>query len=628
MADRESRVHARILETTRPWTVERLTGERVPGNVGVCLCGGGSRAMVAGMGQLRGLAALQVGGRSALSRVKALSAVSGGAWVAVPYTYLRGSVRDEDFLGPLAAPEDLGIRDLRRLPEGNIGRVAANPGFAPGGLALDAAALQHILGVPDHQAWQVLVASHVLAPYGLFDGWKEARGEPASVFSLDARALQRDVLADNPALAGLPAHLVADRADPARARRPFLVINGSMFVTLPDSTRRPLVPVQMTPLFAGTLGRPGGVDANGWRVGGGAVTPFAFAGQVRARAGDRVVVEQARPFTLADAVGISCATLAESIRNAETHLRGEPTLRESVLARFEAARTWLPDGVAASAVEAADRFVASVPSDEGALRTFRETDLFVPAYTCVSPSAEPGPGEARRTSFADGGSLDNTGVAGLLAYDDIDTVLAFVNSADPLRTTDHGALDERGLEIPGTRVLLSPQIPPLFGYQAHRPGIGYRLYAADDTPVGPEHAHNQVFEPAAFPDLVRTLWEASGNAGSPGSNLRPAIAKLRLRVVRNDWLGVRGRSGPGDEDPAPITLVLVYTTRVRGFHDRVGRGVRALLGDFDDPGSCGSFPHYPTLNTHLDEIEINLLAHLTAHCVTDGPGADLIRGLF
>lgn len=615
--------HARIVHVQRPWTVEQLTGERAPGNVGVSLSGGGSRAMVAGMGQLRALAAVQLGGQSLLSRVKALSAASGGAWVSVPYTFLRGGVRDEDFLGALVAPEDITPGALRALPEGNIGRVAADPGFGPAGLAAKAVTLKARLGVPDHQLWQVLIAAHVLAPYGLFDGWREARGEPASLFSFDEATLRRDVLADNPALAGVPAHLVAHRADPSRGRRPFLVCNGSMFVTQPDRMFRPTVPVQMTPLFAGILGRPEGVDGNGWEVGGGVVPPFAFDGEVRARSGDRITVEQGRPFSLADALGISCATLAEPIRNAAARLLEDPALREGTLARFAWLRDWLPESVTDGALQASEQAVTEVATG-GAAADLSRSDLFVPAYHHVSPFAAAGGG--RRTSFADGGSIDNTGIAALLAYDDIDTILAFVNAPEPMEAADIGALDERGREIPGSRVLLSGQIPPLFGYQSHRAGIGYKLYSDGELPVRPESARSRVFEPAAFVELLRALWEASGNAADPGSNLRPAVAKLRLRVLRNDWFGVRGRGGPGDENPEPITLVLVYTSRVRAFHDRLRAPVRIVLGDFSDPGSFTSFPHYPTPETHLDEVQVNLLAHHAAFTVTES--AELLRGLF
>jgi hypothetical protein len=38
----------------------------------------------------------------------------------------------------------------------------------------------------------------------------------------------------------------------------------------------------------------------------------------------------------------------------------------------------------------------------------------------------------RASKFADGGNLENTGIAGLLAYSDIGRLIAFVNSATPL----------------------------------------------------------------------------------------------------------------------------------------------------------------------------------------------------
>src|SRR5690349_19897689 len=70
-----------------------------PGNVGVCLSGGGSRAMVAGMRQLQALKKLSNEKGSLLGHTKSLSSVSGGSWVGVPFTYLTSSCLDDDFLG-------------------------------------------------------------------------------------------------------------------------------------------------------------------------------------------------------------------------------------------------------------------------------------------------------------------------------------------------------------------------------------------------------------------------------------------------------------------------------------------------------------------------------------------------
>ncbi len=66
---------------------------------GVCLSGGGTRALSAGMGQLRALDQLGL-----LENTQYLSCVSGGAWLGTAFTYYeRGAKNDAEFLGPNAA---------------------------------------------------------------------------------------------------------------------------------------------------------------------------------------------------------------------------------------------------------------------------------------------------------------------------------------------------------------------------------------------------------------------------------------------------------------------------------------------------------------------------------------------
>src|ERR1700674_5191951 len=74
-----------------------------PGNVGVCLSGGGSRALSAGMGQLRAMATLQQNGRSLLSQTKAISTVSGGSWLGVTFELLGGGTTDAAVLNDYVA---------------------------------------------------------------------------------------------------------------------------------------------------------------------------------------------------------------------------------------------------------------------------------------------------------------------------------------------------------------------------------------------------------------------------------------------------------------------------------------------------------------------------------------------
>src|SRR4051794_17191246 len=62
-------------------------------NTGLCFSGGGSRALSAAMGQMRGLRELGL-----LSRARYISCVSGGSWASTAYTFLPSFITDDDFL--------------------------------------------------------------------------------------------------------------------------------------------------------------------------------------------------------------------------------------------------------------------------------------------------------------------------------------------------------------------------------------------------------------------------------------------------------------------------------------------------------------------------------------------------
>jgi Lysophospholipase catalytic domain len=117
---------AQVFPSTGPGqtlTVSEFINIPRPGNVAVCLSGGGSRAMSAGMGQLNALetARLSLHG-SLLSHVKALSTVSGGSWLGVPFVYLPSSISDSDFLGgPYVDPSQLTPAGLATFPPNCIG---------------------------------------------------------------------------------------------------------------------------------------------------------------------------------------------------------------------------------------------------------------------------------------------------------------------------------------------------------------------------------------------------------------------------------------------------------------------------------------------------------------------------
>lgn len=70
-------------------------------NIGVCFSGGGTRSAACTLGQLKALEETGV-----INNTKYISAVSGGAWAAVPYTFAP-SAKVESYFGRIKNPEDI-----------------------------------------------------------------------------------------------------------------------------------------------------------------------------------------------------------------------------------------------------------------------------------------------------------------------------------------------------------------------------------------------------------------------------------------------------------------------------------------------------------------------------------------
>ncbi len=613
---------------TGPLTVQRFVDRAdTPGNVGICLSGGGSRALSAGMGQLRGLRALGL-----LGKTRALSTVSGGSWVGVTFEYLPQRTSDDAYLneyvadpGRLVPTKTSGhtpAETLDVLPDGNVGNTISTRLFSVAALAVEAYLLYKLGKTPPNFLWQALIGLHILEPYGLYD--PGSRFAPTSLFTWDRETLERDVTRGGTQLQDETAHLVA--SGPKRSERPYLLCNTSMFLAEPGTSFRLLAPVQSTPFFTGIVGSPSGVDANDRAPGGGGVTSFGFSSNPAAVDEPEVSVGQLRQWAIADAVGASSAAFAEMLGNLFAQYAQKPDeFLDLVDQTFADAMGLLGkhlDKLGTSLEKLSELFAKHRTKHHRAkLMGDMKQDLgvlssLIPEYAYWPVAGvQPFP-QTLPTQFADGGSLENTGVADMLTYTDIDNVISFINSNQRLEAVSGGVVKADGTTEPGTGILVSSQIPPLFGYQPYQEGEGYRLYAGDDTPAFAEGQNSQVFPSGAFADLLRGLWQASGS----GANLRPALFSQSLDVQANRWFGV-----PGGRT---VTVLWVYTARVRDWYDALSSDVRALLGDFDDPASFHSFPHYGTLDTDLSATEINLLASLTAWTVAAEGNQEKFEALY
>jgi hypothetical protein len=86
-------------------------------NVGICFSGGGTRSASATLGQLRALDSLGL-----LNKVRYISAVSGGAWTAMPFSYLPSEFNDNTFFGKYYPASKITMCDLKKVPKGSMAR--------------------------------------------------------------------------------------------------------------------------------------------------------------------------------------------------------------------------------------------------------------------------------------------------------------------------------------------------------------------------------------------------------------------------------------------------------------------------------------------------------------------------
>lgn len=490
-----------------------------PGNVGIAISGGSSRSMVAGMGQLRGLKALKNARGSLLEQTRAISAVSGGAWLSVPFMYLK-NISDQAFLGPYQEPQTYTVDGLQQLDSSNIG-ARCTTHFSAKDLSFEAVLLA-IAEFPSSMIWQTLVGIHILDFYDLYF---QSEGLPNSFFSYDQKEL-KNILNLNASLAQEHVDLVT--AEKERTPRPYFICNASMFVNVPKERNQSLVPLQITPFFTGILSTPpNAFDVNAQLVGGGSCTSFAFNSMLQHIDPQKATFLQSRQFSLADAAGVSSSFFAKYLERLAALWNGNlkhffddvrhqlhPSHYQHIIDRMPKEKGKMIRELL-SKLEKLSSKECSIGNEE-LLQTGIDPRIFqnalkklasiVPKYHywsvhCLTPQKD-----TIENPFADGGNLENTGISALLLYEDIDNIISFINSSTALSQTKYGIIDPSGREIPGTCIKVSAQIPPLFGYQPYDDKAGYKLYSLDSDSKKYLLKNNQIFPSEGFAELLKGLW--------------------------------------------------------------------------------------------------------------------------
>jgi hypothetical protein len=224
----------------------------------------------------------------------------------------------------------------------------------------------------------------------------------------------------------------------------------------------------------------------------------------------------------------------------------------------------------------------------------------VPAYQYWSPANPPTTETIAESEFADGGSLENTGVASMLSYADIDNVIAFLNVETALSQDDQG------------NIVVDDCLPPLFGYQPYLEGSGYVPYAGATSPAQPVFQYSQVFASSDFSALLNGLWNASNNATAA------CIFSQTLTTLENSWFNVAGG--------ATVTLVWVYLNYANNWYDAISDGYVQDVVDYEY--EINDFPNYDTLKTDLTASQINLLSNFSSWMVRHPENAAVFTALY
>lgn len=285
-------------------------------DTGVCFSGGGSRAMSAAMGQMRGLRALGL-----LGRARYMSCVSGGSWAGTIYTFVPASTDDSVLLGHHLQPGKITSRSVvdQPLDARTMCEPATKSLYEP---------LKHFwdIGVPENHLWLRTIGFRFLRPFGNGEFGLNKVTQP---FTWN-KSTRDAILARNGGFFSKEDfYLVEERNDQA-AQRPFL-IDMATLIWKPSAIweREYLHPVEMTPYYCGVPEAYSRTyDGYDIDVGGGVVESFAFGRPLykhQPESRSTVWTTIGRPFVLSDMTGTSSAFYAADAAEADLGRDWDPS---------------------------------------------------------------------------------------------------------------------------------------------------------------------------------------------------------------------------------------------------------------------------------------------------------------
>lgn len=551
--------------------------------LGICLSGGGSRALSCALGQLSALNTMKLpDGQPILSPSQYISSVSGGSWASVLYTFLPQiingvTVSDADFLIQPVAPQALTKSDPNDNTPGNVcfmGQYCM--GSAPQqfsdpniGVFLKALYDAGFFGSPSQWGWFWIagIGEIVLKPFGLYTAAYNASGpfvQPGLMFSLSTDEVQN--------ITKLNPYITASQFYLARAGRPALIVNTNLLEDrqLPSTAQ---VPVQATPIMTAVPGQ----SPDGTIQGGGGVESFAFTSTVNGAGtvGGTASVVVNRNYSLCDIAGCSSAFFASALLQ---------YIDDGVDRIVDAFVNYLIDDLHWDTIAA--EVVGELLKIGINVFVSSASDV-IPIYNYWSESKVTHPSN-KVLGFSDGGDFDNSGILGFLAQTQGNVkVIAFVNTETPLAGTP-------------SDLTLDSSIGLLFGYGASGPGNLNDVQVFHDT--------NPLYPSGAYAAVQAGLYQAScGGGGSTLGTATAAFLQKGLVTVENTVANISA----GRE----VDVLWVYNNPVSDWQSKIND--HGITTDLSKSGQVGStlwnFPNYSTfLQPYLSVEAVNMLAQLSA----------------
>ena len=375
----------------RRWTTPRgletypeLCDKRVRkrSSLGFAFRGGGTRAAAAAVGQLR---MLEDWGWTKHARY--ISAISGGAWAVVPYTFLRDEPgATETFLGKYVMPSELPISMLTAEATLNRGDML----FATSNAKITQNYLKAVTDSEFDETYAAALNAIFLEPFNLHDRLK--------FFSWRKEDVRKAVKANSDVVSEKHFFLVEQE-------RPFLIVGGTLLESRFSSTGYLKHRIEMTPLYTGVpdVGKlPGSQDESRVRGRGfiesagydmfvSTERPEQQGQRVTAKTDPYRVYKNRLRFTLSDVLAITGAAPQETI------------LKLPVL-NILTGQLGFPEHYS----------IAGYETDDGRVVNGMEEGRSPPEF-----------------AHGDGGHVDNLGLMPLFARR-VENILAFVNSNAPI----------------------------------------------------------------------------------------------------------------------------------------------------------------------------------------------------